>query len=424
MKLVLAAVLLCSSSAVADDPFPPLQGDRWAAGGQFTVITQAHPAFDAKYTGKNSLRPEAEQATSVTGTLFFAATPWPGGFIALVPEIGVGSGVSGVVGAGAFPNADIVRVPSLPPAPYIARAFVQHTLTLSAASSAEEPLEEESRFAAVRSEPRAFVQLTLGKLGINDLFDLSEASNDPRHKFLNWALVNQGAWDYCADVRGYTWAAVAALGTPFATLRAGACMMPTEPNGPELDTDLAHARSEVAELTVPLPGFSVSLLGYLNHARAARYDDPGFVRTPGALKKGLSLHVEGARGPLLWFARAGFNDGATETFAYSEIDRSLSLGATLAGASWGRADDLVGLAYESGGLSRAHADFLGGGGSGFLLGDGALRYGPEQVFELFYSLQVFRGVVVSLDGQLLLRPGFNADRGPVPLIATRLHFHL
>ena len=433
-------VALCAAAVRAEEagPFWPVQSDRWALGAQITVIPQWHPGFHAAYTGANSLRPEAEIATSTTGTLALGVVPWTGALVVLAPEMGAGEGLSGVVGAGAFPNADIVRVPSLPPAPYIARAFVSQTLLLRAGSEPPQVADDEGRFTPGPGRlggpaPDSLrVELAAGKFGINDVFDLSDASNDPHHRFLNWALVNQGAWDYCADVRGYTWAAVGGIASRAFALRAGMCLMPTQANGPELETDLSRANALNVEATVRWVGGSISLLGYRNKSFAGSYREaldrggtPDLAATRAVrAKRGTSLKVEQELGAVQAFARLGWNDGHTETFAYSEIDRSLSAGATVAGRPWGRPRDALGIAGELGGLSREHADFLAAGGRGFLLGDGALRYAPEIVLEAFYAAALLRGIWASVDAQLLVHPGFNADRGPVPVVAARLHLHL
>jgi carbohydrate-selective porin OprB len=64
------------------------------------------------------------------------------------------------------------------------------------------------------------------------------------------------------------------------------------------------------------------------------------------------------------------------------------------------------------------------GGLGFLLGDGALRYGREQIAETYYTAHVWRGVFGSVDVQHVANPGYNRDRGPVTVAGVRLHVDL
>ena len=64
------------------------------------------------------------------------------------------------------------------------------------------------------------------------------------------------------------------------------------------------------------------------------------------------------------------------------------------------------------------------GGAGFLLGDGALTYGPEQIVEAYYTCAVGLGLSLAFDVQHVTHPGYNRDRGPVTVFALRTHLDL
>jgi high affinity Mn2+ porin len=122
------------------------------------------------------------------------------------------------------------------------------------------------------------------------------------------------------------------------------------------------------------------------------------------------------------FARLGYNDGQTQTWFFTEIDRSLSFGATLKGTSWKRDDDEIGLAFIGSGLSAAHRDYLADGGYGFIIGDGKLNYAPEMVAELYYKINAYQKKFwLTPDYQFILNPAYNADRGPVNVFSLRAH---
>jgi high affinity Mn2+ porin len=121
------------------------------------------------------------------------------------------------------------------------------------------------------------------------------------------------------------------------------------------------------------------------------------------------------------FSRLGFNDGATETWAFTESDRAISFGASLKGNSWARPNDVFGAALMFDWLSKDHADYLAAGGMGFMLGDGSLSYAPEDVAEVYYLWKVIPEVAISPDFQFIVNPGYNSARGPVPVAALRLH---
>jgi carbohydrate-selective porin OprB len=124
------------------------------------------------------------------------------------------------------------------------------------------------------------------------------------------------------------------------------------------------------------------------------------------------------------FARFSYNDGQTETYAFAEIERSLTAGGILKGGPWLRPDDMVGLAFVANGISAAHQDYLAAGGLGFFIGDGRLNYGFEQIAEAFYAARFLGGMWFTLDGQYIVNPAYNKDRGPAKIVGVRLHVEL
>lgn len=98
-------------------------------------------------------------------------------------------------------------------------------------------------------------------------------------------------------------------------------------------------------------------------------------------------------------------------------------GLSLNGARWGRATDGFGLAGVVSGLSNLHREYLADGGVGFIVGDGRLNYGPEEILESYYSWQVCRWLRLSPDYQYVENPGYNRDRGGVSIYAVRAHLH-
>jgi carbohydrate-selective porin OprB len=122
------------------------------------------------------------------------------------------------------------------------------------------------------------------------------------------------------------------------------------------------------------------------------------------------------------FARGSWNNGEAEEFAFTEIDRSISAGVSVAGTGWKRPSDTVGLAFVRNGLSAAHRDYLAAGGLGFFIGDGQLSYRPESIFETYYSFGLVKDAWLSLDFQRIFNPAYNADRGPVSVASARFHY--
>ncbi|HEV2064778.1 MAG TPA: carbohydrate porin [Thermoanaerobaculia bacterium] len=383
----------------------------------------------------------------MTVTLYGGARLWKGAWLCVQPEFATGNGVGGGAGAAAYPNVEIVRVASIIGKPYIARAFLQQVLSFGSPADGDAAPADgnpEEKFSPGGGRPLGGPAMglrlvfTFGKISLPDVFDTNDFIGDGRHGLGNWALANNGAWDYAADTRGYTWGfTVAWEGGPMAA-RVGAYAMPSKPNGPNYDHDLARAHGingEIEWVFDPAHEGVARLTAYQNRARMGSYDealalanggvpDLAPTREPGREKWGLGFNSQ-RRFSDAWGVslRLGWNDGKNETFAYTEIDRTISLGVSHPADFWGRPKDRVYLAAVVSGLSGAHRRYLAAGGSGFQLGDGKLNYSPEVAAELDYLAIVTRAVGVSLDVQYLSHPGFNADRGPIAVFGLRLHIH-
>jgi len=265
--------------------------------------------------------------------------------------------------------------------------------------------------------------------------------SDSQHQFLNWGIVNNGAYDYAADTRGYTFGALIEYYDHDWVLRFGEMLMPRIANGLQLDWDPTRSRSENVEAEyhhnlLPDREGVIRTLFYANHADMGSYHEAiqafqsGIDATPditlhrheGTLKYGFGLNLEQElTEECRAFTRVGWNNGQSESFAYTEIDRTVAVGADLKGDQWGREHDKIGLAYVVNGLSQAHRQYLAAGGLGFVLGDGALNYGTERILEGYYRVHLWRGVAVSPDFQWITNPGYNQDRGPVYVFGLRLH---
>jgi carbohydrate-selective porin OprB len=143
-------------------------------------------------------------------------------------------------------------------------------------------------------------------------------------------------------------------------------------------------------------------------------------------KIGFGLNVEqgvdiGLGAPVGVFARASWNDGETETYSFTEIERAVSAGATVSGQAWQRPDDTLGLAVIRNGLGKSHRDYLAAGGLGAFIGDGGIDYHPEQTVESQYRVELGHGVQLAFDYQHILNPAYNHARGPVNVGLVRLH---
>ena len=413
--------------------FPHPDDRPWWLSGQVNLISQTHGRFTSPYQGDNSLRPDPEQALSRLWTIY-SGVKLPGHAELLLDiESAGGRGLSDALGLAGFTNLDVVRNPTLGSAPYIARAMLHVTVPLSTEVVDATP----SAFSLAAHAPARRIEIRAGKLGMADFFDVNAVGSDSHLQFTNWTIDNNGAYDYAADTRGYTYAAIVEYDTPSWALRFGEALMPTVANGIDIDWNIARARAENLELELhAATGLAVRLLGYANHANMGSYDEAinGFLagrdpkpdvvayRQPGRVKTGLGVNTEYTfpRSVRL-FARAGWNEGHNESFAYTEVNNSAQAGGDLSGPWWNRSQDRLGVAVVSNGLSAAHREYLALGGYGFLLGDGTLRYGREDILETYYTAHVWRGLSASGGLQYIDHPGYNRDRGPILVSMVRLH---
>jgi high affinity Mn2+ porin len=157
-------------------------------------------------------------------------------------------------------------------------------------------------------------------------------------------------------------------------------------------------------------------------AQSPVHPDVTATRAFGRIKYGFaaSANQELIPGHLGMFTRLSWNDGHTESWSYTEVDASAAVGAVLTGAAWRRPDDDVGAAVVVSGLSEPHRRYLAAGGHGFIIGDGALRYGPEVVGEIYYKAQVTSYFAVSAIYQPVINPAYNQDRGPIHFFGCRI----
>src|SRR3984893_11248532 len=425
----------------ADDPsvtmIPRGEWDRLWLSGQANFISQWHPAFHSPYQGKNSLTPEAQEASSRVLTLFTGLrVTHTTEFLCDVQETG-GHGLGEAVGVASFFNLDVVRNPLLSKAPYIARLMWHQIIPLGE----QKILVQRSPYSLFRELPQRRLELRFGKFSLADFFDVNTYGTDTNLQFMNWAVDNNGAYDYAADTRGFTFAAMAEYHDRNYVLRFAEALMPKVANGIHLDADMSRAHSENFEFELHGQALGrregiIRLLAYVNQANMGVYREavgnflsgrttiPDITAHPlqTTVKYGFGINFEQQISDSLGvFGRWGWNEGQHESFAYTEVDQTWQIGVGGNGGRWGRRYDRLGLVYVSNGIGRDHQQYLALGGSGFLLGDGRLNYAREDIFESYYTMHAWRGGYTSIGVQHINSPGYNRDRGPVVVPTLRLH---
>ncbi len=382
---------------------------------QMTSVYQWHPEFKSKYSGTNSMLSNEQRALSITATLFLDVPLWKGGLFSFNPEMSGGEGLSGAKGLGGFPNGETFRIGEAKPVVYLARMLLQQKIQFKNDKS---------------------LQIVIGKFGLSDYFDANAFSHDPRTQFLNWSLMTHGSWDYAANTRGYTDGVYANYQFNSWQIRGAISALPTAANGPNLEFGFKKLYGLNLELekkwTLKNKDYTIlKWIGFKNYAYMGNYEQANLQSNPditttrvnGRTKYGMGLNLEYGHADT-WglFGRMSYNDGKNETWAFTEIDKSASLGVSLKGKMWNRANDFAGLAWVGNGLSAAHQKYQELGGNGFMIGDGNLNYGIENIIESFYSFAIpHTSFTLSPDYQLAINPAYNKDRGPISFLALRFH---
>lgn len=416
---------------------PHPESDRIWLSGQANFIFQTHPPFHAAYSGKNSLDPNYEKATSRVLTLYtgFRVNDSTE-FLVDIEEAG-GAALSTGLGLAGNTDLDIVRNPSLSKAPYLARGMIHKVFALS-----KDKVENERNSLSLFKElPRRRLEVRFGKFSMVDFFDQNSVGSDTHFQFTNWTVDNNGAYDYAADTRGYTVGATADYEDRNWGFRFAEALMPKVANGIDLVWKpwQAHAENFEYELrrgVIPKKSGTVRLLAFTNYANMGIYRvaiaqfRAGLVPVPeitnhpwhitrkygfgGNLEQNLTRYMTA-------FGRFGWDNGKTESFAYTEVDQTFAGGLGANGSLWHRRYDRAGVAFVTNGIAKDHQIYLADGGLGFLLGDGALRYGREKIVETYYTAHLWRGIYIAPGVQHFDNPGYNRDRGPVTVPTLRLH---
>jgi high affinity Mn2+ porin len=410
------------------------ESDAWNVHAQTTILPQGYPSFRSPYEGTNSLPGRGQIQTTWTTTAFLGVRLWHGGEFYFNPELAQGFGVNGTVGLDAFPNGEAQKAGAEYPRIRPQRYYLKQTFGLG--GEQEEVADGANQLSGKRDIDR--ITLIVGRFAVGDFFDGNAYAKDPRADFMNWAMWSSAAYDFPADLPGYTRGAVVELNRKDWAVRAGYFQVPNAPNTDVLvfKTGGSVVEFEERHTIFDQPG-KLRLGAFANSGNTGNYRealaivaaDPtldinavmtGIQHTN--LKYGFYANLEQqiAKDVGL-FARASWNDGQNQILSFTDIDRSLSGGLSIKGSYWGRPNDTIGIGGAINGLSAANRDFLAAGGLGLLIGDGQLNYRPERVLETYYAYSLNKNVTLTADYQLITNPAYNADRGPVSIFSGRLH---
>jgi len=411
----------------------------WSVHGQTTFIAQGYPAFRAPYTGTNSLSGNGQLQQTWTTTAFLGVRLWEGGEFYFNPETAQGFGLNGTLGIAGFPNGEAQKAGADYPKIRPQRYYFKQTFGLG--GEQEDVDDGPNQVAGKRDIDR--ITLVVGRFAVGDFFDGNAYAKDPRADFMNWAMWSSAAWDFPADLPGYTRGAVVELNRKDWAIRAGLFEVPDARNSDVLAfsnnggmTAGGVVEFEDRYVIFDQPGkLRVGVFGNRgntgNYSQALAIESTDPTQDINAVMAGIRKDnwkygfYANAEQQLVkdvgLFGRLSWNDGQSEILSFTDIDRSLSGGVSIKGSFWGRPNDTIGIGGAINGLSASHRDFLAAGGLGLVIGDGALNYRNEGIFESYYAYQVKKNLTLTADYQFIANPAYNADRGPAHIFSGRVH---
>jgi high affinity Mn2+ porin len=417
--------------------FPHSDTARYWISGQANSVLQMHGHFRSPYEGANSLIDDFETKASEVATLYFGYqlrpnTRYNTDLIVDIENAG-GRGISEALGLAGATNLDVVRNPTLSITPYLSHGEIHQIVGLTN----EMTDQERGPFVLASKVPVRRFEIRIGKMSLPDSFDVNSVGSDSHLQFINWTIDNNGAWDYAADTRGYTVGGILEYDDRVWSARYAIAAMPTIANGISLDWAFSRANGQNWEFELRKGLFAplldskregaVRVLSFVNHAHMGDYRESvrqylaGKITTPditqternGAVKYGFGLNTEQeVTDSLRLFARFGWNEDQHESFAYTEVGQTILFGGDYKGNDWHRSNDKVGVAFVSNAIKRDHQNYLHYGGLGFLLGDGNLTYGREDILEWYYNAHVWHGLYGMLGGTQIAHPGLQHGARP------------
>ncbi|MCJ2044597.1 carbohydrate porin [Methylobacterium sp. J-078] len=411
---------------------------RFSLHGQTTIVAQGVTGFRAPYTGPASLIGRQVQSTT-TATAFLGLKLLEGTELYYNPEFSQGFGLSRTLGVAGFVNGEAQKAGAPFPKLRSNRYFVRQTFGLG--GETEDVPDGPNQVATRRDIER--ITVVAGKFALGDYFDGNVYAHDPRVDFMNWGIWASGAYDFPANLPGFTQGVMVEYNRAEFAIRAAYTQVPKEPSSDVLDPRVFRRAGTTVEFeerhVLPVldqPG-RLRIGFFSNVGNTADYrqvvgltqagvfgdiNDAAAATRAARRKTGFYLNLEQAVTPDLGvFARVSANNGRSESLSFTDIDQSVSGGVSLKGTAWGRPADTVGLGTSLNGISPSHRAFFANGGIGLLIGDGRLNYAPERAIEAYYALSLGKALTVSFNYQHVENPAYNRDRGPADFFATRIH---
>ncbi len=409
----------------------PPEHQNWLLHAQGTEVLQGQPGFHSPYSGPQSFPAGDHIRQTSSVDIFLGFRPWQSAEIYVDPQYYQGYGFGNVRGVAAFPNGEAYQAGTAVGNSFFAHLYFKQTFGFGG----EQELITGGPLQLAGKQDISRLTITAGRLQVGDQFDANAYAHDPTTQFLNWALIDNPAFDYAADLLGTIEGVTLEYNQKQYALRYGAFDVPRNSTG-DRDFHLSEAWQQVAEFEERFTFFGhpgkARLLGWVERAKSGSYEEttanPSLMGDISATRRyrcqyglGLNIEQELASG-VGAFLRLGYRDGHSEARQFTDVDRHFSAGISASGERWNRKDDTLAIACVVDGLGQPLRDYLAAGGLGNVVGDGKLpHYDPECALETYYDWLVAKGAHLAVDYQLIANPGYNSDRGPISVFSARIH---
>ncbi|HTU69577.1 MAG TPA: carbohydrate porin [Candidatus Baltobacteraceae bacterium] len=412
---------------------------RWSVHWQATNTQQYHGAFPAAYSGANSLSNMPDTQKTFSSTIYLGYRLWKGAEAFYNEDIDQGFGFGSTLGLAGFSSGEAYKVGASRPYERAHQYFITQTFNEGGGTQSV----DSGQNVIAGSQDVRNITLTGGKFSVVNIFDNNVYAHDPRNDFLNWSVVDMGAFDYAADAWGYTYGLAASINRAQSAFTVGLFQLSKTPNTTVIERVPFLQYSPVLEydrnmslfgghpgkfrfLTYGDYGYMAPLADTISYAAASgTTPNPLLFRQNRHWKIGEGVNIEQELAPHVGaFLRLSADNGSYEAFDFTEIDRSAELGLSVDGTPWHRPNDTVGIAAVQNSISAVRQQYLADGGLGILIGDGGLSYGPESVLETYYRFMIFKGFSLKGDYQRVVNPAYNTVRGPVSIYTLQFHYQI
>jgi high affinity Mn2+ porin len=137
-----------------------------------------------------------------------------------------------------YPSGEAFKLGKADPYILVQRGFLRQTVDLGGETEKLEP--DLNQLGGTQTSNR--LVFTIGKYSIVDIFDTNRYAHDPRNDFLNWSIIDQGAFDYAANSWGYTYGAAVEWYQDWWAARVGVFDLSQTPNSTNLSNGFGQGQ--------------------------------------------------------------------------------------------------------------------------------------------------------------------------------------